>query len=593
MLKKFCSILLLCAFAAFLLPMSAPLRASAASSGTMQPAGNANLHVIDIAKYNVPTDSSGNADYGAINWSTVARNTDAIYIKATSCDLGYNHVDPYYTQFAASAKAAHISYGFYHYFLPYRSLALDAQEADYFYNAVKNIGYDCTPVLDAEVFDSEDGSAAFSKSEMTAAIQAFIDEFKKKSGLDVMIYTSYANVNTYFGASLSHYKFWMADFSGTTRSATSVWNKWDMLQYTGNGSCPGFPVTVDNDTATSNIFLGSVSGLVCVDKPKGSVQAGGLVVSGWTISHYGTSRVDVYIDNKYMGTAWQSSFGQRPDVENIYGGSGYDDALDSGFNVTIPDTLANGAHTLRVAALNDRGNAVWSSSSTFTYVVPPQHMSLDTPQKTYTGDIPVYGWAVSHYGVSRADVYVDGRFTSSFPASSFSDRSDIERLYGGKNYQGLDHSGFSGTIAAKDLSGGTHTLRVAQIDKAGHAQWSVTRTFSVAAPAQHTTLDLPNGSYSGAVPVGGWAISHYGVKRVDLYVDGKFAASVPFSAFTARADVGRAFANQGYDDPAQSGFYTQLPAGSLAAGKHSISAVQIDNRGHVLWSSARTFTVIK
>lgn len=593
MLKKLCSVLLLCAFTACLLPMSAPFHASAASTGTMQPAGNANLKVIDVAKYNVPTDSSGNANFGAINWSAVALNADAIYIKATSCDLGYNHVDPYYTQFAASAKAARISCGFYHYFLPYRTLALDAQEADYFYNAIKDLGYDCTPVLDAEVFDSEDGSATFSKADMTAAIQAFIDEFKKKSGLDVMIYTSYFNVDSFFGTSLSHYKFWMADFSGSTRAATSVWNKWDMLQYTGNGSCPGFSVPVDNDTATSNIFLGSVSGLVHVDVPNGTVQAGSLVVAGWTVSHYGISRVDVYIDNKYMGTAWQPSFCQRPDVENLYGGSGYADALDSGFNVAIPDTLANGAHTLRVAEVDGRGNAVWSSASTFTYVVPPQHMSLDTPQQTYTGDIPVIGWAASHYGVGRVDVYVDGRFYSSLPASSFSDRPDIERLYGGKNYQGLNQSGFSGTIAAKDLSGGAHSLRVAQIDNAGHVQWSAARTFSVAAPAQRTTLDLPGSSCSGAVPVGGWAISHYGVSRVDIYVDGKFAASVPFSAFMTRADVGRVYANQGYNNPAQSGFCALLPAGSVAVGKHIVAAAQIDNHGQVLWSSAKTFTVTK
>lgn len=455
-----------------------PLPASA--SAPMPAAGAANLHVIDLSHYNVPTGAGGSYNYAALNWAAVARNADAVYIKATE---GRTYTDPCYGQLAASARSVGLRCGFYHYFWPNASSAADAQQADRFYDAIAGAGFACTPVLDVEEASAGDGSAALSKAGMTAAVRAFADEFRLRSGLDVMIYASNRFIDDHLSSGLASYKLWVANTTGGAPFDTSVWHSWDMWQYTGGGEVPGIPGAVDVSRATRNIFLGAVSGIVWVDQPKGTVQAAGLTVSGWALSRYGTARVDIYVDGVSLGSVWKSDFTQRADVGRLYGGSGYDDALDSGYSFTVPEnTLASGTHLLRVAELDDRGNALWSAPVTFRYVAPTARISLDTPDAVYSGDVPVIGWGISPCGLSHVDIYVDGEKYSSLPASSFWDRPDIEALYAGKGYRDLAHSGFTGTVSAKGLSAGVHTLQAVQIDTGGNVLWSPIRTFT-AAPA--------------------------------------------------------------------------------------------------------------
>jgi GH25 family lysozyme M1 (1,4-beta-N-acetylmuramidase) len=561
-----------------------------AATTIMPAAGNANLKAIDISHYDVPQDSNGNYLYSEINWPTLSNNVNVIYIKATE---GCTITDQFYQQYAASAKSVHISYGFYHYFRPNASLSVDKQQADYFFNAIKDIGFDCVPVLDVEESSPTPTSPSLSKSQLDNAVEAFADEFKSKSGLDIMIYSFPSFVNEYFDSSLSHYKLWIADWTSSGPIQNSIWSSWDMWQNSDDATVAGMPDIVDSDVATSNVFLSTPSGKTWIDSPSGTESPGNITVSGWAISHYGVSRVDIYVDGKDVGSVPSAKFSQRPDVETAFAGGGYYEPSNSGYNYTIPDgTLLGGTHVVTVAEIDDRGNAVWSASQKFTLNMPNPQICLDQPNGTYTNNISVSGWAISHYGISRADIYVDGKVIGSVPGSSFTARTDIEQKFGSAGYNDLNQSGFSYVIPNEALAGGAHTIQVAAIDNSGHAVWSAAKKITLNVPKPQINLDAPNGSYTGNIAVSGWAISHFGVSRVDVYVDGKNTASVPVSSFTTRSDVERIFGTLGYNDLAQSGFSYMIPSENLAGGTHIVQVAELDNKGNAVWSATKKFTVV-
>ncbi len=560
-----------------------------ALAATMPPAGNANLSTIDISHYNVPLDSNGNYQYDKINWASVKSSQKAVYIKATE---GRTYTDPCYKTLAAAAQSAGVSHSFYHFFWPSATAAINTQQADYFYEAIKNLGYDCVPVLDIEQTNESSDMPALSKDKISKAVKAFADEFKSKSGRDIMIYTYNNFIDSYFDSSLSKYKLWVARYSGEVQD-TSVWHSWDMWQYTNSLAVSGMPVAVDANKATGNIFLNSTSGTTWIDLPSGTHGVGDIKISGWAISYYGVSRVDIYVDGKCVGSVAKDSFSSRSDIEDKFGGAGYEDALNSGYSFSLPDgTLSSGTHSVRVASVNDRGNAIWSASKSFTVKVPEDQTGLEKPSGAYKGDVTVSGWAISRFGINRVDVYVDGKFYGSVPGNSFTARTDIATKYAGKGYNDISHSGFSYTIANLRLAAGTHVVRTAEIDNKGKAVWSSPKSFTMTAPSNRFCIDKPSGTYTGNITVSGWAISHVGINRVDIYVDGKGAGSVKNAGMTKRTDVERIYANSGYNDMAHSGFSYTIPGVNLSGGNHSVRVAVIDNSGKVIWSATKTFTVV-
>lgn len=584
MKKKLFALSIVFALAVSLLPAVGAKAAAASMSST----GDANLKVIDVSHYDVPTSSNGSYLYSDLNWTKIKANVDAIYIKATE---GHSYTDPTFSSLANSAQSAGVSHGFYHFFWPNSDTSVDKQQADYFYDTIKSYPYNCIPVLDVEETNSSSDMAPLSAAQITSAVEAFADEFKAESGRDIMIYTYNSFVNDYFTSALSKYKLWIANYNSSV-SDTNVWHKWDMWQYTSGLSVAGMPSAVDGDWATDNIFLASSPGITLLDNPSGTYGTGAIPVSGWAISFYGVTRVDIYVDGKFSGSVPQADFTQRPDIETKFGGSGYDDALDSGFSYEIPaDTLGAGSHTVTAAALDSDGNAVWSAAKQITVNAPVPQICLDNPTAgTYGGDVAVSGWAISRFGIMRVDVYVDGKPTASVMNSAMTDRPDIESIFGDKGYDDLAHSGYAYTIPGASLTAGNHTVQTVLIDNKGNKVWSATSNITVKVPAPQICLDKPaSGTYSGALAVSGWAASHFGVMRVDVYVDGKFTASVPNSAMTERTDVESVYADKGFEDLAHSGYASTVDG--LSEGSHTVRTVEIDNKGNKVWSPEKTVKI--
>lgn len=81
--------------------------------------------------------------------------------------------------------------------------------------------------------------------------------------------------------------------------------------------------------------------------------------------------------------------------------------------------------------------------------------------------------------------------------------------------------------------------------------------------------------YQGIANIRGWAVSTAGIDRIELYINGKYKADIPFGG--KRQDVGNNFPQ--YPDSSESGFSMVYNYSVLATKQHQFSVKAIDNDG--------------
>ena len=203
----------------------------------MQSRSPSNFKGIDVSNW------QGNVDFSKVKTSGV----QVVYMKATE---GTSFVDNKLNQNYSRAKAQGLKVGFYHFFRP----SLDARaQARHFANTIKGKVPDCRLALDIEVADN------FNKNVLTTKALEFIDELKKITGLDVVIYTFVYFARTNIDSRLGAYPLWIANYGVNTPGSTPIWNSWVGFQYSSTGSVPGVSGNCDLNEFTNGIFLGSVS----------------------------------------------------------------------------------------------------------------------------------------------------------------------------------------------------------------------------------------------------------------------------------------------------------------------------------------------
>ncbi|MEI8198932.1 MAG: GH25 family lysozyme [Eubacteriales bacterium] len=460
---------------------------SIAAEATMPSAGKAGLTVVDISQWN---DSVTN-DKDNIDFALLKTQVDAVYIRAYGCKDGVPYIDMQAVRYANSAQAVNLPYGFYYYYIPKADQSDARSQAQAYYSFVKTYAYSCVPALDVE--ENPDN---LSKAELAASVKAFADEFKALSGFDLMIYSYPYFIKENFDPSFNWtaYRLWIAHYnvpapmSGISSTWMPpelwCWERWDMWQYTSTGTLSSIPNSsggsLDISTATDTILLSTPMFLSFLDTPNTKDTYGGdTVISGWALSHSGISRVDIYADDfRWVGST--DNLYERSDVQAVMNPGGrYNDGLHSGYSYTVDAGFFTvGQHTLRIAVISRNGSVNWTTTT--IRIGPDPQMCLDTPANAaVSGDIAVKGWAVSHAGISRVDVYVDNIYLVG-SVSSLSERSDINTITNASGkYKNALHSGFSYTIPAGQLSSGTHEIRVAAVSYDGSVQ-TITRTITVA-----------------------------------------------------------------------------------------------------------------
>jgi len=190
---------------------------------------------IDVSEW------QGEIDFAEVYESGI----EVVYIRASE---GNGYKDPYYLRNYEGAKDNGIKVGFYHY-LTARTEAEALEEAEFFISVIKGLQVDCRLAMDFESFGE------LSRQEINDISKAFLDEVKRLSGKETVIYSDAYNARFTFNEELAEeYPIWVADYD-VTEPRDGNWSTWVGFQYTDSGRIDGIDGNVDRDYFTDGILL--------------------------------------------------------------------------------------------------------------------------------------------------------------------------------------------------------------------------------------------------------------------------------------------------------------------------------------------------
>ncbi|WP_051540067.1 GH25 family lysozyme [Clostridium ihumii] len=244
----------------------------------MQSRSASNLKGIDISNW------QGDIDYNQVKASGIK----VVYMKASE---GSNYKDAFLEQNYSRAKEQGLKVGFYHFF---RGDAIG--EARWFVECIKNKVSDCLLALDIEV------NCGMDKSTLTSACITFLEEVKRLTGKNVVVYTYTSFARENLDSRLSKYPVWIADYDVNPPSYNGIWSNWVGFQYTDKGYVPGVNGNCDVNEFNSGIF----NGVVTINKNEGIVTADVLNVRNkpngniiGTLFNGAVIRIDKKVDTWY------------------------------------------------------------------------------------------------------------------------------------------------------------------------------------------------------------------------------------------------------------------------------------------------------
>lgn len=201
----------------------------------MQSRSSGNMKGIDVSHWD-----------GEINYNTVKdQGIKVVYIKATQ---GETSVDTYFKSNAVKAKEAGLLVGFYHFLNPSTEESARKQAA-HFVETIKPYHCDCRLALDMEV------NKGLSASNITNLSKIFLEEVKRLSGLDVVIYSYTSFIKENLQKSLNVYPLWVAHYGVNTPGSNGVWDSWVGFQYSEKGHVRGIGTECDLNEFTQGILL--------------------------------------------------------------------------------------------------------------------------------------------------------------------------------------------------------------------------------------------------------------------------------------------------------------------------------------------------
>lgn len=174
---------------------------------------------------------------------------EIVYCKATESDY---FKDSYAKQNYENAKNNGLKVGFYHFFRGDTDAIIQAK---YFINYLKEIeaiNYDLKLCLDIESTDGKD------KETLTSMCIDFLEEVKRLTGKEVVVYTYTSFANKNLDNRLSKYPLWIAHYDVDTPGWNHIWDDWIGFQYTSSGKISGVNYNCDVNSFTEDIILSKV-----------------------------------------------------------------------------------------------------------------------------------------------------------------------------------------------------------------------------------------------------------------------------------------------------------------------------------------------
>ena len=325
-----------------------------------------------------------------------------------------------------------------------------------------------------------------------------------------------------------------------------------------------------------------------------------LRIAGWAVSNDVNVKIKLYIN----GACWLQDMKRtyRADIVSIsnqYSGvtknAGYEESVYVG-------ALPEGRHIVRIDQVDSKGKVV--SSFARTLVVHRENfkstMCMDTPNNNQTLYVPsqknitVSGWAISTESKAKIKIYVDNVLKSeNVNRYSRPDVNKISAPYGGTST--TKNAGFSANINIENLQEGTHKIKVEQVDRSGKTIDSQEKTVYIKSGyrglmtldtiTEGKTITIPTTEY---LRIAGWAVSDDPNTKIKLYVNG--ACWLQNMKRTSRADI-NSISNQYGGVTKNAGYEENVYVGALPEGRHIVRIDQVDSRGKVVSSFARTLVV--
>lgn len=184
---------------------------------------------------------------GRINFRKVREaGIRIVYIKATQ---GRDIVDPEFERNYREADKEGLRIGFYHYVMA-RNLEEAKEEADFFYEKIREKHQHTKAAMDFEVFGD------LSRQEIRNISLRFLRELESRIGYRPVIYSDAENASRIFDDDRLHeYPLWIAQYGVSRPDMENPWSNWCGWQYTDKGRVKGIAGRVDRDYFRRGILL--------------------------------------------------------------------------------------------------------------------------------------------------------------------------------------------------------------------------------------------------------------------------------------------------------------------------------------------------
>ncbi|NHM30023.1 Ig-like domain-containing protein [Neobacillus terrae] len=215
------------------------------------------------------------------------------------------------------------------------------------------------------------------------------------------------------------------------------------------------------DSKTVNVQNPSLLVRGSFDEPaNGSTVNGDSLVRGWVLDPNGVSKIEVLVDGTIVG---QAEYGiSRLDVQSGY--PEYQNA-NSGYQYTLNTrNLNNGQHSITVRETSTNATTKTFDSKLINVQNSPAKGSIDDPKSdtVIKDDALIRGWLLDGSGVSKVEVYVDGKLMGE--AAYGSSRPDVLSAF--PQYQNAN-SEYQFTLNTLQFADGQHSLTIKETGNNG------------------------------------------------------------------------------------------------------------------------------
>lgn len=186
---------------------------------------------------------------GNINFKEVKDyGIEIVYIRSSA---SHSYIDAKFEENYQKAKENNLKIGFYHY-ITARNIEEAQEQARFFATVIKGKEADCRLAMDFENF------RGLTKEEINIIAKSFLEELKKLTEKDLVIYSDAYNAKYTFDEALfEKYPLWLAEY-GVKEPEAKNFIGW---QYTDKGSIPGIKDYVDRDIFKNEIYLENSSAI--------------------------------------------------------------------------------------------------------------------------------------------------------------------------------------------------------------------------------------------------------------------------------------------------------------------------------------------